>query len=80
MSSQHKAMKKIIAFLIAAIAALLPVYGMTIHPMLGIVVDVIVLFAAAAMHQDHLRDDEPAIILIAILSSILCQIAWAILA
>ena len=73
-------MKKLIAILIAAIAALFPIYMLTIHPVLGIVANVIVLFGAAAMHQDHLRDDEPAIILAAVLFSILCQIAWAIVA
>ena len=72
-------MKKIIAILIAAIAALFPVFLMTIHPVLGIVGDVVVLFATAAMHQDHLREDEPAIILAAVLASILCQMVWVLM-
>lgn len=73
-------MSKFIAFLIGAVVALLPVWLIQFHPMLGVVGNIVSLVFAAALHPDHLRKDEPAIILAMVLFSIVCQLAWAIMA
>lgn len=73
-------MSKFIAILIGAVAALFPVWLSTFHPMLGIIGNVVSLVCVAAMHEDHLRKGEPAIILAMVLLSIVVQLAWAIVA
>ena len=73
-------MSKFIATLIGAIAALFPVWLTTFHPMLGVVGNIVSLVFVAAMHEDHLRKGEPAIILAMVLFSIVVQLAWAIVA
>lgn len=73
-------MSKLIAILIGAVGALFPVWLTAFHPVLGVVGNIAVLVLAAAMHQDHLRKGEPAIILAMVLFSIVVQLAWAIMA
>lgn len=47
---------------------------------IAIVTDLILVFFAAALHHDNPKDVEPAIIFVAILISVISQIAWALLA
>lgn len=74
-------MTRLIAILIAIIVALFPILMIhSVSYVIAIVTDLILVFFAAALHHDNPKDVEPAIIFVAILISVISQIAWALLA
>jgi len=74
-------MTKFISILIAVTVALFPILMLhSVNHIMAIIADVLLLFFAAALHSDHPKDEGPAIIFVAILISVISQIAWALLA
>lgn len=74
-------MTRLIAILIAIIVALFPILMIhSVSYVIAIVTDLILVFFAAALYHDNSKDVEPAIIFVAILISVISQIAWALLA
>ena len=79
--SQQQIMTKLISTLIAVTVALFPILMLhSVNHVMAIIADVLLVFFAAALHSDNPKDEGPAIIFVAILISIISQIAWALLA
>ena len=74
-------MTRFIAILIAVTVALFPILMLhSVNHIMAIITDLILVFFAAALYHDNSKDEGPAIIFVAILISVISQIAWALLA
>ena len=73
-------MQKLLTVLIAAVAALLPVLMLSIHWVLGLVGNLVMIVAAFALQDPKFKGKDTEVVLAAVLFSILCQIAWALVA
>mgnify|MGYP001078060963 CR=1 FL=1 len=71
---------KIINFLIAALAAILPLYFFQVHFVLGIVADFVFLLGGFIIHTENYKDKDAALVFAVVLFSVVCQTAWAIVA
>lgn len=73
-------MSRIISILIALLAALFPIFLIhSVSYVIAIVADLILLFVTLAMHHDLPKDEGVAITLVAVLVSVISQIAWVLL-
>lgn len=73
-------MTRLISILIALLAALFPIFLIhSVSYVIAIVADLILLFVTAAMHNDLPKDEGVAITLVAVLVSVISQIAWVLL-
>lgn len=73
-------LQKFITVLIGAIAGLLPILMLQVHWVLGVVGDIAMIFVAGVLNDPKYKGKDTEIMLAAVLLSIVCQIAWALVA